>query len=172
MIETIHEDYLFQGHTYMHTSFVDFYDCQPDGFNGGYWIGQDGGFDRSLAWSHTLPEGLQVPPDRIKRAKLWIDAEWVDTDGNAVSIQETWDWNPLDNFQYDNTMYSLTSVGVKDFWNNGFLNVEILAGEGDLRVDQSVLMLDYAVVPEPATALLFGLGLAGAAFYRRRKKTK
>ena len=171
--ETIYTDYLFQGHTWMYTSFVDLYTEKPDGWEGGYWIGSGDDMDNFACWQHTLPEGLSVPPDRIDRAKLWIDAEYVQADGSTIGIQGVWNWDPLNSRfdAYDNAMYVLTDVTTPGFWNNGFLGVEVFSGEGMLRIDQAALLMDYTqmVIPEPASMLLFGLGLIGSALYRRRK---
>ena len=171
--ETIYTDYLYQGHTWDHVSFVDLYTDQPDGWEGGYWIGTGDNMASSVYWQHSLPEGLSVPPDRIDKAKLWIDAEYVAADGTTMSIQGVWDWDPLDSQfdAYDNALISLTNVTTPGFWNNGFLGVEVFSGQGMLRIDQAGLLLDYTqmVIPEPASMLLFGLGLIGSALYRRCK---
>jgi len=173
MTETIENNYYFtwDKHTYMYASIIDFYQDQPDVWNDGVWIGTGDGLDQSLSWAHTLPPGLQVPPDAVTKATIKIDGEYVDMRGNLVEIQGTWDWNPLEHMWTDNTVYSLTAVDQAGFWNGGFLGVNIFAGETDLRIDEAVLMMDYAyAVPEPAGMVLMGLGLAGAIIYRRIRR--
>jgi hypothetical protein len=176
MTETIENNYYFywDQHTYMYASTMDFYQVRPDVWCGGVWIGTGEGFEQSLSWAHTLPPGLSVPPDAVTRAALKIDGEYVDTRGNLIEIQGTWNWDPLENMWQDNSIYSLTGVSQEGFWNGGLLGVNIFAGETDLRIDEAVLMMDYAYasapVPEPAGMLLLGLGLAGGIVYRRLRR--
>ncbi|MBD3258621.1 PEP-CTERM sorting domain-containing protein [candidate division GN15 bacterium] len=182
MQESIHEDYFFLGdfHTYDYASSVDFYTDSPDGILGGAWLGNGYGMDNTMSWGHTLPNGLNVPPDVIDRARLWIDAEWVSSDGNTVAIEGTMDWDPLNNWFTDNTSYDLANVEAPNFWNDGMLNVTVTADEWSLRIDQAVLMMDWTDVdgsgapvtsmPEPTSMALFALGLVGAGVVRRKMK--
>jgi len=173
MTETIAQNVYvgFDDHTYMYVSTVDFFMESPDSYYDGVWIGTDQYLDHSLAWQHTLPPGLQVPPDAITRAKLKIDGEYVDIRGNTVAIENTWNWDPLEYQWHDNSVYNLASVDQAGFWNGGFLGVEVFAIESNLRIDDAVLMMDYAYayssVPEPTGLVLLGLGLVAGIAYRR-----
>ena len=61
-------------------------------------------------------------------------------------------------------------------WIDGAVNVNLDAGDGFLRVDQAVFMMDYeddvSSIPEPATLALVALGLIGIALLRRRRSIK
>ncbi len=172
--ETIVSNYHFtpDDHTYMYASIVDFYQVEPDLWSDGVWVGTAPGMESTLDWTHTLPDGLRVPPDIVTRAKMKIDGEYIDEMGNTISIQGTLDWDPLEHMWFDNSIYNLTNVQETGFWNMGGLDISIWASEYDLRIDEAVLMMDYtSAVPEPASLLLIGLGLLGGMTYRKLRRS-
>ncbi|MCB2230635.1 PEP-CTERM sorting domain-containing protein [bacterium] len=172
MTETVETDryVAYDNHTYDFFSDVRFYTDHEDGSQTmGYWIGTHDDLMSELSWSHTLPADLQVPPDIIRRATLWINGSAIDENGNMIEINGTFTWNPLNNAFQDNTLYDLTDVDVPGFWNNGRLDVSIFAGERAFRINKAALALDYTSVPEPLTFSLFGLGLLGIGIARRRR---
>ena len=172
--ETFVSNYHFtpDDHVYMYASVIDFYEFEPDLWSGGVWVGTGDGLESQLAWRHTLPEGLHVPPDIVTRAKIKIDGEYIDEVGNLIEIQSTWDWDPLENMWFDNSIYNLSNVSEPGFWNMGGLDVSIWASEYDFRIDEAVLMMDYtSAVPEPASLLLIGFGLLGGLAYRKLRRS-
>lgn len=175
LTETIHHNQtvLWDGfHNYDYVSSVDIgSQSNTFGFLDGYWIGSSMS-ESSVSWSHTLPGDLSVPADRITRARLWIDGYSVDNRGNMVRINgmASWSLNHWDFFGIgDNTAIQLEGITDPDFWNNGSLNINILANESRLRIDKAVLAIDYvSAIPEPLTLSLFGLGLVGVIAIRKK----
>ena len=160
------------GHRYDYVSSIDIANYYPGfGAVGNYWFGT-GMAEQSLAWSHTLPGDLSVPGDVIQRARLWIDGYSIDSRGNVVQIQgmASWRLNSWDFLGFgDNTAIDLTGITNPNFWNQGSLNVNVLANERYIRIDRAVLAMDYvSAIPEPLTLSLFGLGLVGVAIARRK----
>ena len=146
MDETIWYDYTCpeDTHTYDYASVVDFYyGKHPDSYRRGVFVGTNPHWPDTLFWSHTLPPEFFVPPCLINRAKVWIDAQAVNTDNNTVEIQGTFDWEPLSHFVHDNTIYDLTEVSEEGFWNQGSISVIVRAGESLIKICEAKLLLDY-----------------------------
>jgi len=171
--------------TYYNTTYAGFdfdyvqvYDFYEDGFLGnpyGFWVGNNS----SLTWTHT--HGFAVPPDAIDDAYLLIEAAYVNTDGTEVEIEGEAEWDNLNQGwtwkwwkSPSQTLYDLTSLP-EYTWSDGLLEVMVETPRNELfgiRIDKSTLAMNAteSAVPEPATMLLFGFGLAGVGVYRRFKK--
>ena len=177
--ENIQQDWTFSidGHEYMYASIVDFAYSDPDGLND---IPTDNGDQSVLGridWGHTTPATLPIPSDEVLRARLYITGAWIGSDGSEISIEGLLGWNPETQSFDGNSVKWLSGVKSGINWIDGAVSVNLEAGDGFLRVDQAVFMMDYedgdvSSIPEPATLALVALGLIGIALLRRRRSIK
>ncbi|MEZ5357422.1 MAG: PEP-CTERM sorting domain-containing protein [Candidatus Zixiibacteriota bacterium] len=185
--ETIYNDWTFNSgplaygnlgdnHTYDYASVVDFHSNSwlDYGFDGDW-------FFNDFSWNHSIP----ADASGITTAKLYIDGSFIDNANNEISIQGIFTYQSLNNnwiplVDNDNTLIDLSNVAdPESFWVDPLVvsidysnttNFFGLATEYGLRIDESILMMDYdgTPVPEPSTLILIGLGLGGLSVIRRK----
>jgi len=126
-----------------------------------------------VRWTHQFD-----PPDDINSASLILSLydDGRDCFDVALSWAESGDWwlGEVDEGEYE---YGVST----SFLNNGEFTVTLVSLGGDFFVKQSELSIDFgptssigprndvSPVPEPATMMLFGVGLVGMALAGRKK---
>jgi hypothetical protein len=123
---------------------------------------------------------LEISPD-VPERNFWGFAgayEFGDKDGITNAIKLDW---AADSY----TFYSLQDPVWGDFyskdgeaggnglnivWNSTFASLDPLDPAANGSVNHKILRPDTTFIPEPASMLLFGMGLAGAGIVRRIRK--
>ena len=173
--EDIQQDWTFflDQHEYMYASVVDFSYSQPDELMSSLDQSSDQ-FTNWLHWGHSTPNVMPLPTDEILRAQLYIGGVWVANDGSETALEGLLGWDPTSQRFLDNSNKWSPDISQYVNWIDGGLHVDLSSGDGYLRVDQAVFMVDYesgnaSAIPEPATVALLMIGLIGIGLIQRRR---
>lgn len=174
--ENIQENWTFflDQHEYMYASVVDFTYQRSVGYQTTIDQNSETYLNR-LNWGHSMPTVMPLPTDEILRARLYIDGVWVSSDGSETTFEGFLGWDPTTQSFLDNSEKWSPDIAERISWVDGSLNVDLDAGDGYLRVDMAVFMMDYeaadtSAIPEPATLALLVLGLIGIGILQHRRR--
>ncbi len=137
---------------------------------GGDEVNKLEGFLDYVSWTHLFTPKPNVLSGVLTLALLDDNKDpWWQPFEFAFGLAEdgTWGLGEVDTASYS---YDVNA----SFLNNGLFTVTLLSLGGDFFIDRSDLKITYdsAPVPEPATMLLFGVGLIGIAGLGKRKLIK